>query len=66
MTRDCVPGQVVALFIVDFGEYTVVWIGTDWDKEIQTGINRNRDQAKIRALREKPPGVQGINHTSTG
>ncbi|EKM53264.1 uncharacterized protein PHACADRAFT_163546 [Phanerochaete carnosa HHB-10118-sp] len=30
-------GQVVALFIVGFGEYAVVWLGTNWDKEIQKG-----------------------------
>ena len=38
------------MFIVGFGEYAVVWLGTDWDREIQKGIERNREQAKIRAL----------------
>jgi multidrug resistance protein, MATE family len=38
------------LFIVGFGEYAVVWFGTDWDKEIQKGVERNREQAKIRSL----------------
>ncbi|KAH9919007.1 mate-domain-containing protein, partial [Fomitopsis serialis] len=41
-------GQVVALFIVGLGEYAVVWLGTDWDKEIQYSIERNREEAKRR------------------
>ena len=45
-------GQVVALFIVGLGEYAVVWLGTDWDKEIQYSIERNRDEAKRRRLHE--------------
>ncbi|KDQ51770.1 hypothetical protein JAAARDRAFT_40799 [Jaapia argillacea MUCL 33604] len=43
-------GQVVALFIVGLGEYGVVWLGTDWDREIQKGIKRNYQEAKRRAL----------------
>ena len=42
-------GQVVALFIVGIGEYLVVWLGTDWDKEVERGIERNRYEAKRRA-----------------
>ncbi|THH12588.1 hypothetical protein EW146_g7558 [Bondarzewia mesenterica] len=38
-------GQVVALFIVGLGEYTVVWFGTDWEKEVQKGIDRNAREA---------------------
>ncbi|KAH9939828.1 MATE efflux family protein [Amylocystis lapponica] len=45
-------GQVVALFIVGLGEYSVVWLGTDWEKEVQRGINRNKEEAKRRLLRE--------------
>lgn len=45
-------GQVVALFIVGLGEYAVVWLGTDWDKEIQHSIERNREEAKRRRLHE--------------
>ncbi|GJE92473.1 MATE family efflux transporter [Phanerochaete sordida] len=45
-------GQVVALFIVGFGEYAVVWLGTDWEKEIQKGVERNREQAKIRSMHQ--------------
>ncbi|KAI0343818.1 MATE efflux family protein [Trametopsis cervina] len=41
-------GQVVALFIVGLGEYAVVWLGTDWDSEIEKGIERNREEAKRR------------------
>ncbi|KAI5122020.1 hypothetical protein M0805_008011 [Coniferiporia weirii] len=41
-------GQVVALFIVGIGLYLVVWRGTDWEKEVQQGIERNKanDDAK--------------------
>ena len=47
---DILSGQVVALFIVGLGEYGVVWLGTDWDKEIERGIERNRREAKQRLL----------------
>ncbi|KAJ3551743.1 hypothetical protein NM688_g4529 [Phlebia brevispora] len=43
-------GQVIALFIVGSGEYSVVWFGTDWDKEVQRGIERNNAEAKRRML----------------
>ena len=39
-------GQVVALFIVGLGEYGVVWLGTDWEKEVQRGMERIRAEAK--------------------
>ncbi|PCH39961.1 MATE efflux protein [Wolfiporia cocos MD-104 SS10] len=45
-------GQVVALFIVGLGEYSVVWLGTDWDKEVQRGVERNREEAKRRRMHE--------------
>ncbi|KAI0034870.1 mate-domain-containing protein [Vararia minispora EC-137] len=38
-------GQVVALFIVGFAEYGVVWLGTDWEGEVRKGIERNRAEA---------------------
>lgn len=41
-------GQVIALFIVGLGEYGVVWLGTDWDKEVLKGIRRNKEDAKRR------------------
>lgn len=41
-------GQVVALFIVGLGEYGVVWLGTDWEKEVQKGMERIREEAKQR------------------
>lgn len=44
-------GQVVALFIVGIGEYLTVWLGTDWDKEVRKGIERNEAEAKRRAAR---------------
>ncbi|KAL4252699.1 multi antimicrobial extrusion (MATE) family protein [Abortiporus biennis] len=43
-------GQVIALFIVGLGEYATVWLGTDWEKEIQRGIERNREESKRRDL----------------
>ncbi|OBZ68673.1 putative transporter C11D3.06 [Grifola frondosa] len=45
-------GQVVALFIVGMGEYAVVWLGTDWDREVQQGIERNQEEAKRRQMHE--------------
>ncbi|KAF9046821.1 MATE efflux family protein [Hymenopellis radicata] len=42
-------GQVVALFIVGIGEYCVVWLATDWDLEVQLGIERNNVESKYRA-----------------
>ncbi|EJF56652.1 MOP flippase [Dichomitus squalens] len=45
-------GQVIALFIVGLGEYTVVWVGTDWEKEVRHGIERNQAEAKRRQMRE--------------
>lgn len=43
MNSDHVPslGQVVALFLVGLGEYFVVWLGTDWEKQVQKGVERN-------------------------
>ncbi|KAI0700316.1 MOP flippase [Cytidiella melzeri] len=41
-------GQVVALFVVGLGEYTVVWLGTNWEREVERGIERNREEAKRR------------------
>ncbi|KZT00434.1 MATE efflux family protein [Laetiporus sulphureus 93-53] len=46
-------GQVVALFIVGLGEYTVVWLGTDWDREVQKSVERNHEEAKRRRLHEE-------------
>ncbi|EMD40035.1 hypothetical protein CERSUDRAFT_45456, partial [Gelatoporia subvermispora B] len=46
-------GQVVALFIVGLGEYAVVWFGTNWDKEVQKGIQRNQEEAKRRQMHEQ-------------
>jgi MATE family multidrug resistance protein len=36
---------VLALFIVGLAEYGVVWLGTDWENEVQKGIERNRAEA---------------------
>ena len=46
-------GQVVALFIVGFSEYAVVWLGTDWEKEVQKGIERNKEEASRRRLHSR-------------
>ena len=45
-----ITGQVGALFIVGIGEYAVVWLGTDWEKEIEKGIQRNEYAAQKRAM----------------
>ncbi|KAI0771107.1 MATE efflux family protein [Trametes elegans] len=45
-------GQVVALFIVGLSEYGVVWLGTDWDREVRRGIERNLAEAKRRHMHE--------------
>ncbi|KAI0923315.1 hypothetical protein AcV7_005865 [Taiwanofungus camphoratus] len=45
-------GQVIALFIVGLGEYAVVWLGTDWDTEVQRGIERNQAETKRRQMHE--------------
>lgn len=37
-------GQVVALFIVGSCEYAVVWLGTDWEHEVEKGIRRNNPE----------------------
>ena len=51
--RSRVPGQVIGLFTVGLSEYGVVWLGTNWDREIQKGIKRNAEEAKRRALAER-------------
>ncbi|KAH9009905.1 MOP flippase [Lactarius pseudohatsudake] len=37
-------GQVFALFVVGTCEYAVVWLGTDWEYEIEKGIRRNNPE----------------------
>jgi len=37
-------GQVVALFIVGSCEYGVVWLGTDWEQEVERGVRRNNPE----------------------
>ncbi|KAH9890097.1 MOP flippase [Cubamyces lactineus] len=46
-------GQVIALFIVGLSEYAVVWLGTDWEKEVQRGYERNQAEAKRRQMYER-------------
>jgi MATE family multidrug resistance protein len=46
-------GQVIGLFTVALSEYGVVWLGTNWDREIQKGIKRNAEEAKRRVLAER-------------
>jgi len=43
-------GQVLGLFIVGLGEYGVVWLATDWNKEVQRCIDRNLLEAKQQVL----------------
>jgi len=45
-------GQVLGLFVVGIGEYGAVWLGTDWDKEVQRGKDRNLLEAKRQALHD--------------
>lgn len=54
-------GQVIALLIVGLGEYGAVWLGTDWDKEVQKGIERNEAEAKRRALYERTAASSEIS-----
>ncbi|KAF8232184.1 MOP flippase [Tricholoma matsutake] len=42
-------GQVLGLFVVGIGEYCAVWLGTDWDKEVQRSIDRSVLEAKLRS-----------------
>ena len=35
---------MVALFIVGTCEYAVVWLGTDWDHEVEKGVLRNNQE----------------------
>jgi len=44
-------GQVVALFIVGTSEYAVVWLGTDWDHEIEKGVQRNNQEMMYEVTR---------------
>ncbi|KAH9053937.1 MOP flippase [Lactarius vividus] len=37
-------GQVFALFVVGTCEYAVVWLGTDWEYEVEKGIRRNNPE----------------------
>jgi len=43
-------GQVVALFLVGFSEYAVVWLGSDWEKEIAKGVERMALEDERRGL----------------
>ncbi|KAL5511233.1 ERC1_4 [Sanghuangporus vaninii] len=54
-------GQVVALFIVGIGLYSVVWLGTDWEKEVQRGIERNKADDEARRRYETQIAGERIN-----
>jgi len=41
LSPNLIIGQVVALFIVGLGEYAVVSLGTNWEKEIEKAMKRN-------------------------
>ncbi|KAH7910461.1 MOP flippase [Hygrophoropsis aurantiaca] len=51
-------GQVIGLFTVGISEYCVVWLGTNWEKEVQKGIKRNAEEAKRRALYQHQQAMQ--------
>ncbi|KAI9452378.1 MOP flippase [Lactarius psammicola] len=38
-------GQVFALFVVGTCEYAVVWLGTDWEHEVEKGVRRNNPES---------------------
>ncbi|VDC05078.1 unnamed protein product [Peniophora sp. CBMAI 1063] len=38
-------GQVIGLFVVGIAEYAVVWLGTDWEREVEKGADRNAAEA---------------------
>ncbi|KAF9262530.1 MOP flippase [Marasmius fiardii PR-910] len=40
-------GQVVGLTIVGICEFFVIWIGTDWEMEVEKGIDRNREEVGL-------------------
>ncbi|KAF9078281.1 MATE efflux family protein [Rhodocollybia butyracea] len=42
-------GQVVGLTIVGLCEYGAIWLGTDWDREVAKGVERNEEEAKRQA-----------------
>jgi len=42
-------GQVVGLTIVGISEYGCIWLGTNWDREVEKGVQRNAEEAKRRA-----------------
>lgn len=55
-------GQVIGLFTVALSEYGVVWLGTNWDREIQKGIKRNTEEAKRRVLAERIRQEDGLTN----
>ncbi|KAG1823134.1 MATE efflux family protein [Suillus variegatus] len=55
-------GQVIGLFTVGLSEYGVVWLGTNWDREIQKGIKRNAEEAKRRMLAERIRQEDGLTN----
>lgn len=42
---------MVALFIVGTSEYAVVWLGTDWDHEVEKGVQRNNQEMMYEVTR---------------
>ncbi|KAG2103062.1 MATE efflux family protein [Suillus discolor] len=55
-------GQVIGLFTVGLSEYGVVWLGTNWDREVQKGIKRNAEEAKRRVLAERIRQEDGLTN----
>ncbi|KAG1857342.1 MOP flippase [Suillus subalutaceus] len=55
-------GQVIGLFTVGLSEYGMVWLGTNWDREIQKGIKRNAEEAKRRVLAEQIRQEDGLTN----
>jgi multidrug resistance protein, MATE family len=35
-----------------------VWLGTDWDKEVEKGIARNKEETKRRMLHDRGTDIE--------
>jgi MATE family multidrug resistance protein len=59
---------VVALFIVGTSEYAVVWLGTDWDHEVEKGVWRNNQEMMYEVTRtaSEARSRRGVFHEEGG
>ncbi|KAF5354556.1 hypothetical protein D9758_011209 [Tetrapyrgos nigripes] len=54
-------GQVVGLTVVGLSEYAVVWLGTNWEMEVEKGVQRNAEEAKRLRAGERSPAYADID-----